>query len=107
MPKPMIPPHHAARQTTPGEVQPQDKDSGLVERSWVRTSKRGGVLTERPRTGQHVEATFIGTHGHFQQVAGTVTRNDAGTLVVESWADGIRRETAVPLDAQVDVIRSR
>jgi uncharacterized protein YycO len=87
-----------------GEVQPQDKDSGLVERSWVRTHRKGGQLTERTREGQEVEATFQNRHGHVQHAAGTVRRSDAGELVVESWADGVRTQTPVTRDANVDVI---
>ena len=34
--------------------------------------------------------------------------DEAGELIIESWADGIRQETAVPRDASVDVTpRSR
>ena len=44
-----------------GEVQPQDEDSGLVERSWVPTHRKGGTLTERTLEGGQVEATFLKT----------------------------------------------
>jgi hypothetical protein len=90
-----------------GEVQEQDKDSGLVERSWVRTTRRRGELTERTLEGEQVTARFLDRHGHSRDAAGTVRRNDAGELVIESWAEGARRETAVPRDASVDVIGRR
>ena len=86
-----------------GEVKPQDKDSGLVERSWVRDLG----YSERTLEGEQVEATILASPGNLfgglRHVAGTVCRNDAGELVVESWADGIRQETAVTRDANVDV----
>lgn len=41
-----------------GEVKPQDRDSGLVERRWVRTSRRGGETTERTLEGEAVTARF-------------------------------------------------
>jgi len=78
-----------------GDVQPQDKDSGLVERSWVRTHGKRGRLTERTLEGEHVEATFLDHHGHLQHAAGPVRRSDAGELVIESWADGVRSQTPV------------
>jgi hypothetical protein len=34
------------------EVQPQDKDSGLVERKWVRENRKSGVFTERTLEGE-------------------------------------------------------
>jgi hypothetical protein len=85
-------------------VQPQDRDSGLVARSWVSRSGRRGELTEKPLVGEHVEAAFLNRHGHLQHAAGTVRRDDSGELVVESWADGVRRETFVTRDANVDVL---
>ncbi len=86
-----------------GDAQPQDEASGLVEREWVRLTRRRGKLTERTREGQTVEATFLDPHGGLHHAAGTVRRNDAGELIVESWADGIRRQSPVPRDASVDV----
>ena len=87
-----------------GDVKPQDKDSGLVERSWVRRSKRRGEFTERTREGEHVEATFLDRRGHMQHVAGVVRRNEAGELVVvESLAGGVSKDTAVTRDANVTV----
>ena len=80
-----------------------DKDSGLVERSWVRTHRKGGRLTERPMLGHEVEARFLDRHGRLQHATGTVRRNEAGELVVESWTDNVRSETPVPRDASVDV----
>jgi hypothetical protein len=64
-----------------GEVQPQDENSGLVERTWTRRSKRRGELTERTREGEHVEATFLDRHGGLSNAAGTVTRKPEGRLV--------------------------
>jgi hypothetical protein len=86
-----------------GEMTPKDKDSGLVTRSWVRTHGKRGELTERTLEGEQVEATFLDRQGHMKHAAGPVRRNDAGELVVENWADGVRSETAVPRDANVDV----
>jgi hypothetical protein len=87
-----------------GRVREQDKDSGLVERSWVRLSKRHGKLTEHTLEGQPVEAAFLDGEGHPRHVTGPVRRDDAGVLVVESWADCIRRQTPVTRDANVTVI---
>jgi hypothetical protein len=92
-----------AAHNSPSDVQPQDRDSGLVERSWVRRSRRHGELTERTLEGKHVEVTFLDRNGHLQQEAGMVRRNDAGELVLESWADGVRRQTHVTRDASVNV----
>ena len=99
MPHDPNPPH-----TSPatGEVRPHDKDSGLVERSWARTSRKGGTLTERTLEGETVTARFIGPHGGVERAEGKVVRTESGELAVESWADGIRRQTAVPRDASVD-----
>ena len=89
-----------------GEMQPQDTDSGLVERSWVRRGKRRGELTERTLEGEHVEAAFLDRRGHLQHASGTVRRSDAGELVVvESLTGGGRKETAVTRDANVERIR--
>lgn len=82
-------------------VQPQDKDSGLVERSWVRTSRRAGKLTETTLEGERVAAAWQ-EKNQVERAAGKVIRNEAGELVIESWADGVRRETAVPRDSSVD-----
>ena len=84
-------------------VQPQEIDSGLVERTWTRASPSGGELSERPLEGKQVADRFIDPHGQLQHATGTVCRNGAGELVIESWADGLRQETAVPRDASVDV----
>jgi hypothetical protein len=89
------------------EAQPQDQDSGLVERAWVRTSRRAGQLTERTREGETVAAAWIDRQGHLRRAAGTVIRNGSGELVIESWAEGVRKETAVPRDANVDIKRRR
>ena len=86
-----------------GEVQPQDAESGLVERSWVRTGRKRGTLTERTLEGEEVTARFLDRHGGLRHAAGTVIRNEAGELAVESWADGVRQETAIRRDADVDV----
>ena len=40
-----------------------------------------------------------------QRAAGKVVRTAAGELAVEGWADGVRQETAVSRDANVDVKR--
>ncbi len=93
-----------ASRNKPHDVQPQDRDSGLVARSWVRRSARRGELTEKALIGEQVEAAFLDGHGHLQHAAGTVRRNDSGELVVESWADGVRRETFVTRDANVNVL---
>jgi hypothetical protein len=82
-----------------GDMQPQDEDSGLVQREWVRRTRRRGELTWRTL----VEATFLDERGGLHHAAGTVRRNDAGELVVESRADGIRRQTAVPRGASVTI----
>jgi hypothetical protein len=87
------------------EVQPQDKDSGLVERKWVRENRKAGVYTERTMEGEQVKAAWLDQQGHVQRAAGKVVRTDAGELAVESWADGVRQETAVSRDANVDVKR--
>jgi hypothetical protein len=85
-----------------GEVQEPDKDSGLVERIWKRIpGQRRGEPTERPMIGKEINATYLDPYGGLHQAAETVRRNAAGELVVESWADGIRQETAVPRDASV------
>ncbi len=88
-----------------GEVQPQDRDSGLVERSWVRRGGRHGELTEHTLEGKQVEASFFDRNGHVRHAAGLVRRDDAGGLIVESWADGVRSRTAVTRDAGVTVTR--
>jgi hypothetical protein len=87
-----------------GEVRPQDKDSGLVEREWERVSRKAGVPTERTLEGEDVKAAWLDRQGEVRRAAGKVIRNDAGELVIESWADSIRRESAVTRDANVDVI---
>ena len=84
-------------------VEPQDKDSGLVEREWRRTSRRGGKLTERTLEGEPVRAAWL-DRGIVKRAAGIVRRNDAGELVIRS-DDG--SETPVPRDANVDKGRSR
>jgi hypothetical protein len=88
------------------DAHPADENSGLVEWTWQRRSKQGGTLTTRTLEGEPVEATFLAPRGGLQSVTGTVTRNDAGELVVESWADGVRSQTAVPRDANV-MVKSR
>ena len=90
-------------------VQPQDKDSGLVERAWMSVvGRRRGVVTERPMIGQEVTATFLASPGDLfdgvRRVSGIVRRNDAGELVVRG-DDG--SEIPVPRDANVDRGRSR
>ena len=87
------------------EVKPQDQESALVERSWQRKNRRAGVLTERTLEGEEVKAAWLDPQGQVQRAAGTVVRTDAGELVVESWADSVRQEAAVPRDANVDVKR--
>ncbi len=46
-----------------GEVKPEDAASGLVERSWVRTSRRGGTLRERTFEGDHVSTAWLDETG--------------------------------------------
>jgi hypothetical protein len=87
-----------------GEVQPQDEASGLVERRWQRTSRKGGTLTEETLEGQHVKAEWQDRQGHVQRATGKVIRNAAGDLAIESWADGVRQEATVTRHANVDVI---
>ena len=87
------------------EVQPQDENSALVERSWQRKNRRAGVLTERTLEGEEVKAAWLDRLGHLQRAVGKVVRNAEGELVVESWADSARQEAAVPRDANVDVKR--
>jgi hypothetical protein len=94
----------AAQETAAGEAQPQDKHSPLVEREWVRMTRRGGKQTERPMIGQEVTATFVDPPGDLfgvvRTVSGIVRRNRAGKLVIGS-DDGT--ETPVPRDANVTV----
>jgi hypothetical protein len=89
------------------EVQPQDQDSGLVERKWQRKNRRGGMLTERTLEGKDVKVAWLDRQGHLQRAAGKVIRNADGELVVESWADSVRQETPVGRDANVDVKAKR
>lgn len=88
-----------------GETKPGDETSGLVEREWVRLSKRGGELTKRTLEGERVKATWQDRHGHMQHAEGTVIRTDAGELAIESRADGVRH--GVTRDANVDVLPGR
>lgn len=88
-----------------GEVKPEDAASGLVERSWVRTSRRGGTLRERTLEGDHVSAAWLDETGKVKRADGKVTRNLGGELVVEGWADGVRQESSVPRNANVDRTR--
>jgi hypothetical protein len=88
-----------------GEVKPQDVDSGLVAREWRRTSRRRGQVTERTMEGEQVRASFLDEQGHVRRVSGTVRRNDAGELVIESFADQVRQETKVTRDASVERIQ--
>lgn len=97
----------AAARNSPHDVQPQDRESGLVERSWVRRSRRRGELTEKPLIGERVEAIFLDRDGQVQHAAGIVRRDEDGVLAVESWADGIRRRTPVTRDANVNVLSRR
>jgi hypothetical protein len=71
-----------------GEFKEPDSGSALVAREWVRRAKRRGDLTQRPLEGEPVDATFLDPHGGLHHTAGTVRRNEAGELVVESWANG-------------------
>jgi hypothetical protein len=87
------------------EVKPQDEKSGLVERKWQRNNRRAGVLTERTLEGENVKAAWLNQQGHLQRAAGKVIRSESGELVVESRADGVRQETPVGRDANVDVKR--
>ena len=87
------------------EVQPQDENSALVERSWQRKNRRRGALTERTLEGEEVKAAWLDRQGHLQRVAGKVMRSESGELVVESWVDSVRQETPVGRDANVDVKR--
>jgi hypothetical protein len=84
-------------------VKLQDKDSGLVERKWRRTSRRSGVLTERTMEGEPVRAAWL-ERGIMKRAAGIVRRNDAGELVVRRDDSS---ETPVPRDANVDRGRGR
>ena len=84
-------------------VQPQDKDSGLVEREWRRTGRRGGKLAARTLEGEPVRAAWV-DRGIVKRAAGIVRRNDAGELVVRGDDD---TETPVPRDANVDKGRGR
>jgi hypothetical protein len=88
-----------------GEMQPGDEDSGLVKRRWERKQRgeKAGVLTEETLEGEQVEATFLDRLGHLRRAAGTVRRDDAGKLVVESWAEGVQKQTPVGREANVDV----
>lgn len=92
-----------------GDMKPQDENSGLVNRAWQRLvgksgkPDRRGVMTETTLEGEQVEAQWLDEQGQLQHEAGTVVRNGAGDLAIESWADGIRRERTVPRDANVSV----
>ena len=88
-----------------GEVKPEDASSGLVERSWVRTSRRRGVLSEQTLEGEQIKAAWMEGTGQVRRATGKVIRNPAGELVVESWADGLRQEAAVPREANGDRVR--
>jgi hypothetical protein len=88
-------------------MKPGDETSGLVSRSWRRLGRRRGELAEETLEGETVTARFLGGHGGMTQVTGTVGRDAAGELVVTGWADSVRRETAVPRDAQVDILKAR
>jgi hypothetical protein len=87
------------------EVQPQDENSGLVERKWARKDRKAGVFTERTLEGDEVKAAWLDQQGHVQRAAGKVVRTAAGELAVESWAGGVRQEATVSRDANVDVKR--
>lgn len=95
-----------------GDVQPQDEDSGLVRSEWVKRVRPDGKRLRKPAgdlrrwtlEGEQVEATWLDRHGGPHRVAGTVNRNAASELVVVSEADGMRQETPVPRDANVDVL---
>jgi len=82
-------------------VQPQDRDSGLVERVWTRKIRGKGEITERTLEGEQVKAAWMDRDGQLHHAAGTVIRNAAGELVVESWAGDERQETAVPRESMV------
>jgi hypothetical protein len=92
-----------------GEMKPWDEKSGLVERSWERKQhgEKAGVLTEETLEGEQVEATFLDRDGHLRREAGLVRRNDVGVLVVESWAEGVQKQTPVTRHANVDVLSRR
>lgn len=95
-----------------GDVQPQDEGSGLVKAEWVprvrpdgkRRRASPGDLRRWTLEGEQVEATWLDRHGGPHRVAGTVSRNAARELVVVCEADGMRQETPVPRDANVDVL---
>ena len=95
-------------------IEDQDHGSGLVNRSWRRIvgkdgkPGRKGVLTEEPLTGKEVTASWLDPQSAaVLHARGTVRRNAAGRLVIESWADGVRQESEVPRDANVDAISRR
>jgi hypothetical protein len=83
----------------------KDAESGLVAREWVRTTARGGRMTETPLEGSLVNAAFQDPKGgHVVRVSGTVVRDDDGQLVVQGWSQRRgRTETPVPRDASVTV----
>jgi hypothetical protein len=83
----------------------KDAESGLVAREWVRTSARGGRVTETPLEGSLVDAAFQDPkRGHVVRVSGTVVRDDDGQLAVRSWNKRTgRTEIPVPRDASVTV----
>jgi hypothetical protein len=83
----------------------KDAGSGLVAREWVRTTARGGRMTETPLEGSLVDAAFQDPGGgHVVRVSGTVVRDDDGQLVVRGWSQRTgRSETPVPRDASVTV----
>jgi hypothetical protein len=76
-----------------GQKQPQDDGSGLVARRWVRTSRRGDVLTEQTLEGRPVEATWQDRHGHVQRLLREQARtagDGGGDIAAMAFAAAIR-----------------
>ena len=66
------------------------------------------MMTEEALTGKEVNAAWLDPKTRdIQRVTGTVSRNGAGRLVIESWAEGVRQETEVPRDANIDIVGRR
>jgi hypothetical protein len=91
-----------------GDVQEQDRDSGLVTWTSLRPAPgKRAVTTGETLEGEEVKATWMDRHGHVQHSTGEVVRTDRGELAIESWADGVRRQDTVTRDANVDVLPRR
>lgn len=78
----------------------ESRTARLTARIWQQGRKNRH--DQRAIGGEEASARFIDRHGDLQRAAGRVIRNEAGELVIESWSDGGRQETAVTRDANVE-----